>query len=108
LWRLSFPEVVEDNDRLADLHRVANYLAGAKLPPIDYWLPYQRFNYTTLSSTTVRHCSAGCSAWGRARASRSPSRSRARLGLRVAVDADYRWMEFSTTPEAHVGLWVRR
>jgi hypothetical protein len=45
LWRLSFPEVVEDNDRLADLHRVANYLAGAKLPPIDYWLPYQRFNY---------------------------------------------------------------
>ena len=25
-----------------------------------------------------------------------------------AVDADYRWMEFSTTPEAHVGLWVRR
>jgi len=39
------PEVVEDNDRLADLHRVANYLAGAKLPPIDYWLPYQRFNY---------------------------------------------------------------
>jgi hypothetical protein len=24
------------------------------------------------------------------------------------VDADYRWMEFSTTPEAHVGLWVRR
>jgi len=45
LWRLSFPEVVEDNDRPADLHRVANYLAGAKLPPIDYWLPYQRFNY---------------------------------------------------------------
>lgn len=25
-----------------------------------------------------------------------------------AVDADYRWMEFSTTPEPHVGLWVRR
>ena len=25
-----------------------------------------------------------------------------------AVDADYRWIEFSTTPEAHVGLWVRR
>src|SRR6476620_7698968 len=45
LWRLSFPEVVEYNDRLADLHRVANYWAGAKLPPIDYWLPYQRFNY---------------------------------------------------------------
>ena len=70
LWRLSFPEVVEDNDRLADLHRVANYLAGAKLPPIDYWLPYQRSTTITRSSITVRHCSAGCSAWGRARASR--------------------------------------
>jgi len=54
LWRLSFPEVVEDNDRLADLHRVANYLAGAKLRPIDYWLPYQRLNYYY----TFRHYSA--------------------------------------------------
>ena len=25
-----------------------------------------------------------------------------------AVDADYRWMEFSTAPEAHIGLWIRR
>jgi hypothetical protein len=25
-----------------------------------------------------------------------------------SVDADYRWMEFSTTPEAHIGLWIRR
>lgn len=44
-WRLSFPEVVEDNDRLSDFHYVSNYLAGAKLPPLDYWLPYQRFDY---------------------------------------------------------------
>jgi len=45
LWRLSFPEVVEDNDRLSDFHYVSNYLAGAKLPPIDYWLPDGRLNY---------------------------------------------------------------
>jgi hypothetical protein len=25
-----------------------------------------------------------------------------------AIDADYRWMEFSATPEAHIGLWIRR
>ena len=25
-----------------------------------------------------------------------------------SIDADYRWMEFSTTPDAHVGLWIRR
>lgn len=45
VWRVSFPEIVEDNDRLTDFHFVANYLAGARLPPIDYWLPYQRLNY---------------------------------------------------------------
>jgi hypothetical protein len=25
-----------------------------------------------------------------------------------AIDADYRWMEFSPTPEVHIGLWIRR
>ena len=25
-----------------------------------------------------------------------------------AIDADYRWMEFSTTPDTRVGLWIRR
>jgi uncharacterized protein DUF2298 len=45
VWRLSFPEIVEDNDRLTDFHFVANYLAGTKLPPVDYWLPYQRLDY---------------------------------------------------------------
>jgi hypothetical protein len=28
LWRLAFPEVIEDNDRLTDFHFVANYMAG--------------------------------------------------------------------------------
>jgi uncharacterized membrane protein len=45
VWRLSFPEIVEDNDRLTDFHFVSNYLAGTKLPPVDYWLPYQRLDY---------------------------------------------------------------
>ena len=39
LWRLAFPEVIEDNDRLTDFHFVANYMAGDRLPPLDYWLP---------------------------------------------------------------------
>ena len=25
-----------------------------------------------------------------------------------AIDADYRWMEFSTTPDTRVGLWIKR
>ena len=71
LWRLSFPEVVEDNDRLADLHRVANDLAGNSRRSITGYLT-SGSTTTTRSSITVRHCSAGCSAWGRTRTSRSP------------------------------------
>ena len=25
-----------------------------------------------------------------------------------SIDSDYRWMEFSETPDSHVGLWIRR
>src|SRR5262245_14372624 len=25
-----------------------------------------------------------------------------------AIDADYRWVEFSTTPDTHIDLWIRR
>jgi hypothetical protein len=45
LWRLTTPDIVEDNDRLSDFHLVSNYLSGERLPPIDNWLPYQRLNY---------------------------------------------------------------
>ncbi len=45
IWRLSFPEVLEDNDRLTDFHFVANYFSGERLPPVDAWLPYQRLDY---------------------------------------------------------------
>ena len=45
VWRLSSPDIVEDNDRLTDFHLLANYLSGEGLPPLDYWLPHQRLNY---------------------------------------------------------------
>ena len=45
LWRLTTPDIVEDNDRLSDFHLVSNYLSGERLPPIDNWLPHQRLNY---------------------------------------------------------------
>jgi len=44
-WKIAFPQVVEVYDRLSDLHLVANYMAGAKLPPVDMWLPWQRLDY---------------------------------------------------------------
>ena len=55
VWRLSLPEIVEHNDRLTDFHLVSNYLAGEQLPPVDYWLPYQRLDYYY----TFQHYSAG-------------------------------------------------
>lgn len=45
VWRLAYPEIGEDNDRLTDFHLVSNYLAGAKLPPLDNWLPNQKLDY---------------------------------------------------------------
>jgi len=45
VWKVTFPEIVEDNDRLADLHLVANYLNDDRLPPADAWLPYQKLDY---------------------------------------------------------------
>jgi hypothetical protein len=45
VWRLSSPVIVEHSDRLTDFHLVSNYLSGARLPPLDYWLPYQNLNY---------------------------------------------------------------
>lgn len=45
LWRLAFPEIIEDNDRLTDFHFVANYMTGDRLPPLDYWLPPGKLDY---------------------------------------------------------------
>jgi len=43
--RLATPDIVEDNDRLTDIHLVANYMSGMRLPPLDYWFPSQNFDY---------------------------------------------------------------
>jgi hypothetical protein len=45
LWRLAFPELFEHFDQLTDLHLIANYLPGERLPPVDRWLPWQRLDY---------------------------------------------------------------
>jgi len=45
LWKLAFPQIVELYDRLSDVHLVANYMTGARLPPVDMWLPWQRLDY---------------------------------------------------------------
>ena len=44
-FRRASPDIVEDNDRLTDFHLVANYMAGTKLPPLDYWFPSQTLDY---------------------------------------------------------------
>lgn len=70
IWRWSFPEVVEDNDRLTDFHFVSNYLSGAKLRRSTIGsLTSGSTTTTTTSNTTRPRCSAGCSAWAQARAS---------------------------------------
>jgi uncharacterized membrane protein len=45
VWKAAYPEIVEDNDRLSDLHLIANYLPGERLPPVDFWLPWQHLDY---------------------------------------------------------------
>jgi hypothetical protein len=45
LWRLAFPELFEHLDQLTDLHLIANYLPGERLPPLDRWLPWQKLDY---------------------------------------------------------------
>ena len=54
VWRLAYPEIVEDNDRLTDFHLVANYLSGERLPPFDDWLPDQKLD----DDCTFQHYSA--------------------------------------------------
>lgn len=44
-WRWTFPEIVESFDQLTDLHLIANYLPGERLPPADFWIPGQRLDY---------------------------------------------------------------
>ncbi|HYV89676.1 MAG TPA: DUF2298 domain-containing protein [Candidatus Polarisedimenticolia bacterium] len=44
-WKLAFPQIVESFDELSDVHLVANYMTGERLPPVDMWLPWQHLDY---------------------------------------------------------------
>ena len=44
-WKLAFPQIVESFDQLSDVHLVANYMTGERLPPVDMWLPSQHLDY---------------------------------------------------------------
>ena len=60
VWRLSSPEIVEDNDRLSDFHLVANYLSGEKLcRPSTTGCPISGSITIIPSSTIPQHCSGG-------------------------------------------------
>jgi uncharacterized membrane protein len=45
LWRGSFPDIYPSSERVTDLYFITNYLPGSTLPPLDYWLPPQTFNF---------------------------------------------------------------
>jgi uncharacterized membrane protein len=38
-WRYAFPDIDASSEKITDLTFVANYTGGAKLPPVDRWLP---------------------------------------------------------------------
>ena len=44
-WKLAFPQIMESFDELSDVHLVANYMTGERLPPVDMWLPWQHLDY---------------------------------------------------------------
>ena len=45
LWRGAFPDIYPSSERVTDLYFITNYLPGSTLPPLDYWLPPQLFNF---------------------------------------------------------------
>ena len=61
IWRLSYPDIVEDNDRLTDFHLVSNYLRGERFRRsiigslIKSWITTIRF------STILPPCSVASS-----------------------------------------------
>jgi uncharacterized membrane protein len=44
-WKLAFPVIYPTSERVTDLVFIGNYLAGERLPPLDHWLPPDRFDY---------------------------------------------------------------
>ncbi|MGB8338725.1 MAG: DUF2298 domain-containing protein [Burkholderiales bacterium] len=45
MWRGAFPDIYPSSERVTDLYFITNYLPGVTLPPLDYWLPPQKFNF---------------------------------------------------------------
>ena len=43
-WRYLYPDIDGSSEKLTDLTFVANYFGGAKLPPVDRWLPPSAFD----------------------------------------------------------------
>ncbi len=43
MWRGAFPDIYPSSERVTDLYFITNYLPGSTLPPLDYWLPPQKF-----------------------------------------------------------------
>lgn len=44
-WKLAFPEIYPTSERVTDLVFIGNYLPGGRLPPLDHWLPPNRFDF---------------------------------------------------------------
>ena len=38
-WRYAFPDIDVSSEKMTDLTFIANYMGGARLPPVDRWLP---------------------------------------------------------------------
>ena len=43
-WRYAFPDIDASSEKMTDLTFIANYMDGARLPPVDRWLPPFRFD----------------------------------------------------------------
>ena len=43
-WRYAFPDITASSEKITDLTFVADYLDGARLPPVDRWLPPSPFD----------------------------------------------------------------
>ena len=43
-WRYAFPDIDASSEKMTDLMFIANYMSGARLPPVDRWLPPFRFD----------------------------------------------------------------
>jgi uncharacterized membrane protein len=44
IWRFAFPDLDASSEKLTDLGFINNYLAGARLPPVDRWFPPYAFD----------------------------------------------------------------